>query len=129
MSVHGPPRLYFKPPKASEFLFQSKSESSFSLLPASKNECGSTRIWNPVRNTDQQFIYEVLFIVIFLPRSHHEAVGAPRPACEGAGQEAATLPDASPLCYSRQPTAVSLTPPASEGGAAARRSDTAPGRS
>ncbi len=73
-------------------------------------------------------IYEVLFIVIFLPRSHHEAAGSPGPACEGAGQEAATLPDASPLCYSRRLTAASLTP-ASEGGAAARHSNTAPGRS
>jgi hypothetical protein len=72
-------------------------------------------------------IYEVLFIVIFLPRSHDEAVGAPRPACEGGGQEAATLPDASPLCYSRRPKAASLTP-VSEAGATARRSNTAPGK-
>jgi hypothetical protein len=63
----------------------------------------------------------------FLPRSHHEAVESPGSAVDGAGREAATLLDASPLCYSRRPTAASLTP-VSEGGAAARRSDTAPGK-
>jgi hypothetical protein len=76
-------------------------------------------------------IYKVLFYhhVCTVPRSLHEAVGgSPRPACEGAGQEAATLLDASPLCYSQRPTAASLTP-VSEGDAAVQRSDTSPGRS
>jgi hypothetical protein len=63
----------------------------------------------------------------FVPRFHHD-VGAPRSAVDGGGQEAATLPDASPMCYSRKLTAASLTP-VSEGGSAARHSSTAPGRS
>ncbi len=81
----------------------------------------------------KQFIKKFNLSSHFVPRSHDEAVGSPRYACDCSGQEAATLPDASPLCYSRWPKAASLTP-VSEGGAAAgkplaQRSDTSPGKS